>query len=78
MYSETCPKKKLGITENCLQLKTFTGFGLKVAEFWGLNRSVNETVKQIVAKFNVGKTQVYDILNTKSKIRNQWLNYIIG
>jgi hypothetical protein len=32
------------------------------------------TVKQIVAKFNIGKTQVYDILKAKSEIRNQWLN----
>jgi hypothetical protein len=32
------------------------------------------TVKQIVAKFNIGKTQVYDILKAKSEIKNQWLN----
>jgi uncharacterized protein (DUF433 family) len=28
------------------------------------------TVKQIVAKFNIGKTQVYDILKAKSEIKN--------
>jgi hypothetical protein len=27
-----------------------------------------------VAKFNFGKTQVYDILKAKSEIKNQWLN----
>jgi uncharacterized protein (DUF433 family) len=29
------------------------------------------SVKQIVAKFNFGKTQVYDILKAKSEIKNQ-------
>jgi hypothetical protein len=32
------------------------------------------TVKQIVAKFNIGKTQVCDILKAKSEIKNQWLH----
>jgi hypothetical protein len=27
--------------------------------------------KQIVEKFNIGKTQVYDILKAKSEIKNQ-------
>jgi hypothetical protein len=31
-------------------------------------------VKQIVAKFSIGKTQVYDILKAKSEIKKQWLN----
>jgi hypothetical protein len=29
----------------------------------------NLTVKQIVAKFNIGKTKVYDILKAKSEIK---------
>jgi hypothetical protein len=32
------------------------------------------TVKQIMAKFNAGKIEEYDVLKAKSEIRNQWLN----
>jgi hypothetical protein len=31
-------------------------------------------VKQIIAKFNAGKTQVYDIVKSTSEIRNPSLN----
>jgi hypothetical protein len=30
------------------------------------------SVKEIVTKFNAGKTQMYDILKAKLEIRNQW------
>jgi hypothetical protein len=30
-------------------------------------------VKQIVSKFKIGKTQVYDILKSKSDIKREWL-----
>jgi hypothetical protein len=30
-------------------------------------------VKQIVGKFKIGKTQIYDILNSKSDIKREWL-----
>ena len=37
------------------------------------------TVKQIVAKFNVGKTQkVWHMIKAKSVIKNEWLNCGIG
>jgi hypothetical protein len=31
------------------------------------------TVKQTVGKFKIGKTQVYDILKSKSDIKREWL-----
>jgi hypothetical protein len=31
------------------------------------------TVKQIVGKFKIGKTQVYDILKLKYDIKREWL-----
>jgi hypothetical protein len=31
------------------------------------------TVKQIAGKFKIGKTQVYDILKSKSDIKREWL-----
>jgi hypothetical protein len=31
------------------------------------------TVKQIIGKFKIGKTQVYDILKSKSGIKLEWL-----
>jgi hypothetical protein len=31
------------------------------------------TIKQIVGKFKIGKTQVYDILKLKSDIKRGWL-----
>jgi hypothetical protein len=31
------------------------------------------TVKQIVDKFKIGKTQVYDILKSKCDIKREWL-----
>jgi hypothetical protein len=31
------------------------------------------TVKKIVGKFKIGKTQVYDILKSKSDIKREWL-----
>jgi uncharacterized protein (DUF2147 family) len=31
------------------------------------------TMKQIVGKFKIGKTQVYDILKSKSDIEREWL-----
>lgn len=33
----------------------------------------NLTVKHILAKFNVGKTQVCDILKVSHKLKNLWL-----
>jgi hypothetical protein len=38
------------------------------------NENDKMTVKQIMMKFNVGKTEVYNILKAKSKIKNLWLN----
>jgi hypothetical protein len=31
------------------------------------------TMKQIVGKFKIGKTQVYEILKSKSGIKREWL-----
>jgi predicted DNA-binding protein YlxM (UPF0122 family) len=30
------------------------------------------SMKEIVTKFTVGKTQVYDVLKAKMEVRNQW------
>jgi hypothetical protein len=37
------------------------------------NQKDKLTVKQTVGKFKTGKTQVYDILKSKSDIKHKWL-----
>ena len=44
---------------------------IKVVE---ANEEEKLSVKQIVAKFNVCKAQVYEILKKKFELKEQWLN----
>jgi hypothetical protein len=36
------------------------------------------SLKEIVTNFNMGKTQVYNILKVKSEVRGQWQNCSSG